>query len=140
MTQSPKQMSAAQVRKHSMTEARPTKIRRLDVRLSSTEHARIVEDAMRRGLSMSTHVRQALLGQVGCATDRDARLVAALVRALDTRAEALAETTGEIALTLLERMASEPISPEARAAYIAGAVECFRDALRRHLQDGTHDR
>src|SRR5947207_3282451 len=123
-----------------MSEAPHMKSCRLDVRLSSADHARIVAEARHRCMSVSTHVRQALLGQVDYAADRDARLVAALVRALDTRAEALAEVAGEIALTLLERLSSEPISPEARAAYIAGAVECFRDALRRHLQDGTHDR
>ena len=122
-----------------MNEGPHTKALRLDVRLSSIDHARIVEEAKRRRMPVSTYVRQALLGQVDYAIDRDAHLVTAVVRALDMRAETLAETFGEIALTLLERMAPESISPEDRHAYIAGAVECFHEALRRHLQESTHD-
>jgi len=118
-----------------MRATRPPRIHRLDVRLSSSEHASIVEEAARRGLSVSTYARQAFLGQIDHGRNRDARLMAMLVRTFDARLEALAEMTGEVALTLLERVAPGPISPEDRHAYVAGAMECFRDALRRHLQE-----
>jgi len=137
MMQSPRRMPASQTREVRTNGPCRPKAHRLDVRLASADHDRIVEEAMRRQLSVSTYVRQALLGQVDYASDRDAHVLSALVRALDIRAEALAEMASEIALTLLERIAREPIPPEERRAYVAGAVECFRDALRRRLQEAA---
>jgi hypothetical protein len=128
---------AQQPQENGTNETLRTKVRRLDVRLSSPDHARIVEEAVRRQLSVSAYVRQALLGHIDYANDHDTRLLDTFARALDTRAEALAEVAGEIALTLLERVAPGPIPPQDRHAYVAGAVDCFRDALRRHLQRGS---
>jgi hypothetical protein len=135
MTRSPRRTAVLQNHEPGTNGASRAEARRLDVRLASADHDRIVEEAIRRHLSVSTYVRQALLGQVDYTDDHDAHMLSALARALDMRAEAFAETAGEIALTLLERIGSEPISPEERRAYVAGAVECFRDALRRRLQE-----
>jgi hypothetical protein len=135
MTQSPQQMFGPRTREPGTTEARPAKGRRLDVRLSSAEHARIVAEAARRGLTVSTYARQALLGQIDYGHDCDTHVVATLLRGFDARLEAIAEMVGEVALTILERAAAEPTSPEDRRTYVAGAVECFRDALRRHLAE-----
>jgi hypothetical protein len=135
MTSSSRPLSAPQAQPHDAAEAHLARPRRLDVRLSPTEYGRVVGDATRRGMSVSGYVRQTLVGQIDHARDRDAHLLAMLARTLDARAEALAEMVGEVALTLVERLAPGPTSPEDRHTYVAGAVECFRDALDRHLNE-----
>jgi hypothetical protein len=137
MMPSSRPLSDAPARERHVTDARRARPRRLDVRLSTTDHARIAQDAARRGLTVSAYTRQALLGQIDHARDHDAQFVADLTQAVDARAEALAETIGEIALTLLERGTSEPIPEREQRTYIAGALRCFHDALRRRLTEGT---
>ena len=107
---------------------------RLDVRLSPEDHARVTAEAARRRLTVSTYVRQALLGRFDSEQDRDDRVIAALARETDARARALVEIIVETIRNALETLGRTVTDEETKAEQqrlLRWYVSAVEDRLRR---------
>ena len=108
---------------------------RLDVRLSPEDRTRIVREAVRRRLTVSSYVRQTLLGRLDYEQDRDGWAVAAAAREADARARALVEIVVEAIRNALETLGRTVTDEDAKAEQ-QRLLRWYASAVEDHLRNG----
>ena len=108
---------------------------RLDVRLSPEDHARVTAEAARRRLTVSSYVRQTLLGRLNAEQDRDGRAIAAAARETDARARALVEIIVEAIRNALETL-GRTVPDEETKAEQQRLLRWYASAVEDHLRRG----
>jgi len=108
---------------------------RLDVRLSPEDRTRIVREAVRRRLTVSSYVRQTLLGRLDYEHDRDGQASAAAARETDARARALVEIVVEAIRNALETLGQTVTDEDAKAEQLR-LLRWYASAVEDHLRNG----